>query len=724
MNNYYFVVKMELFTLIGKIKQVKKSKKEVRFSLETITDKKKNQNKPEKHNCVCTYFCPVEPNDIIYGKCRKHKQNTIFVRPPFVYIGTTKEDIIDFLAKYLPRSNATMFYNYIKNLAGKKSISQYFSHVYDIWKNEEDDMLVDKLADLANTNTIKITKIISAWHNQFDKRRLWLLGINNREIDELLKINSDFNDLYNILLDNPLRLYCLPIDKCIQIMDRLDKTPTKSQLECAKIIRFIYDKSEFSGWTCVPKKIILRSFPNYKEYSSQLMKDYFLVDVEDMLYLQYNYLIEDNVVSIINKRKTQQTFYSDITLRPDPSLPLSEDQEKAIVGALKNKVSLICGSPGTGKTSIIKEIVFYLEKENVEYAIASFTGKAVARLRYVLNSTIPMTMHLTIKKSQQIKFDHLIIDEASMITTELFWEFLQRFDHPFSMTFVGDPNQLPPIRWGSLFQNMLETKKIPTYELIYNHRVYNVPNETDGILLNAKHILNHNPKKDKPLKFKETSNFITTKGDVDEVLAFTKAFQKQGVPYTDITVITPYNKDLEIINAHSQKFYHKGQDFVKDNFGNIWFLKDRVMMTQNDYDINVMNGEEGIVTSLEKDHIKVDFGPGREFEFPLQPETDSSYSHFYYNSSSKEKRQTNWLILSYCLTVHKSQGSEWDFVIFYIPQNKKHSKNYLNKNLVYTGLTRAKRALFFIGDTEELKNSCMRVMPYRYERLSNQISAH
>lgn len=390
----------------------------------------------------------------------------------------------------------------------------------------------------------------------------------------------------------------------------------------------------------------------------------------------------------------------------------------------------------THNTSSVKEIVYNLRQRNVEYAICAFTGKAVARLRDVLDSTIPMTFHLKMKKQKSAKFQHLIVDEASMVTVELFYDFITRFGFPFNITLIGDPDQLPPIGWGSLFNECIKSETIPIYELVNNHRVYHVDGEEDGIISNTRRMSEHGKglRGDQiltPMKFKPSNNFVISSGDTLQIAAFAKAFKSQGVKPEDVTVITPYNKDIASINTTFQKLYYEESDeneveSVFDSRGVRWYIGDRVMMTKNDYDINVMNGEEGVVIDVNAREIKVRFGYGREYDFPLEPDPRKRRWGTSYEKKdddeedAEDERTVKRLIHSYCVTVHRGQGSEWNYIIFYLPPGRSQP-NYITKNLVYTGLTRAKRALFFIGNLKELEESTIRSLPFRCENLSRRL---
>jgi len=542
----------------------------------------------------------------------------------------------------------------------------------------------------------------------------------------------------------------------MEILNRIKRKPESIDLECGKVVRKMYENLLFRAWTCTPVSFLAKEFPSLSKIGKRLLTEYGVVKEYECAYLEYPYKVEKYVANYLSRLTSEDKvqdgapfvepedynpkspLHSRIEAEFRASANLSEDQKRAIQGSLDHKISLITGFPGTGKTRSIKEIVYNLEQRGTEYAICAFTGKAVARLREVLESAIPMTFHLKIKKEKTIKFQHLVVDEASMVTAELFYEFIQRFDFPFSITLVGDPNQLPPIGWGSLFSQCIDSKTIPTYNLLINHRVYDVPGERDGIILNTKKMALHGSEQDSSsasisglkcpllsMKFEPTTNFVLMPGGIDQITALTKAFKEQGINRYEITVITPYNKDLEVINKSFQSLYcGETTESAFDSRGKSWYQGDRVMMTKNDYEINVMNGEEGQVIGLEADTITVKFGEGREYKFPLEPNPKNKrYGYSKEKQGDDEEageRTVKLLDHSYAVSIHKGQGSEWNYVIIYLPYGKSNP-GFINKNLIYTALTRARRALFFIGNVEELEASTIRKLPFRSEKLVNRL---
>ena len=746
------------FELVGKVKSVERRRyrRNSDATKFTVLDSRGGNTTPV--TCVCSFFCPIHVNDLIVATCVKKEKEVHITKPPFVRVGADRESIVDYFCKNvrgLGPIRGGNLYDFIERIAGAGKVDQHLSGLAESWMKTGDDQILQSFTEFINDSSFSY--LLMQWYHKFDKRRLHLLGLTNTEISECEKISGSYYKIYEMCLNNPFILYPIPEAKCMVILNRLKRPPKREDIECGKIVRKMYENMVVRGWTCTPVTFLAQEFKELRDVGPTLLKDYGVVKEYDCAYLGYPHKVESFVSGHLSKLIHSDTINDTTTEFVHPndynpvspihsrmeaefraSATLSEDQKRAIQGALDHKISIITGGPGTGKTMSIKEIVYNLEQRNLDYAICAFTGKAVARLRSILCSTVPMTFHLKIKKQKSARFKVLIVDEASMVTTELLYTFIQCFDFPFNIVFVGDPDQLPPIGWGSLFSECIASKTIPKYELVVNHRVYDIEGEQDGILLNTKRMAKHGADEtlkmgakapSMPMKFTPTGNFVLVPGNIDQISAFAHAFKHQGIRAHDITVITPYNKDVTIINGAFQKLYtcvnadtKEENECAFDSRGFKWYLHDRVMMTKNDYEINVMNGEEGEVMEVHSDKIKVAFGPGRSFDFPLEPtkrrygtskEKDDEYG-------GDEERTVKKLVHSYCVTVHRAQGSEWDYVIFYLPIGRSQP-SYITKNLVYTGLTRAKRALFFIGNIPELEASTTRSLPFRCEKLTKRL---
>jgi len=407
----------------------------------------------------------------------------------------------------------------------------------------------------------------------------------------------------------------------------------------------------------------------------------------------------------------------------------------------------------THNTVVLSQIMHNLELRGVSYAVCSFTGKAVSRIREVTKKRNPATIHRLIANARTNKvdrkstryekeeplgeYDHIIIDETSMVTTELMYDFVQAYPTVKKWTLVGDVNQLPPIGWGSFFQQLLKSETVPTYRLTTNYRVYTTDGGRDGIILNANAIISHDPVH--PFEFVETDNFNIIEGPIDRVFDIVKGCFSSGIKADQIVILCPYNRPLATLNSVFQDIYNIGARYVIDKRGTKWIIGDRVMLTENDREIGVMNGETGIIRDITADGILVDFGQPGSHVFLLEGKSeDINYEQgktFTYGNRGKmadmikdgdegeeTERTVMKLQIAYAISIDKSQGSEWDFVIVYIDEF--NTGSFLNRNRIYTALTRGKRAVWsVVSDIECYNIAAVKAAPYRCENLTKRLTA-
>src|SRR4029077_19475854 len=239
------------------------------------------------------------------------------------------------------------------------------------------------------------------------------------------------------------------------------------------------------------------------------------------------------------------------------------------------------------------------EDYKIPYALCSFTGKAVTRIKEVVPKAKAFiaTMHRMIASPMSVvKFNYLIIDECSMVTTELLYEFIDVFGTDFSIVLIGDANQLPPISWGSLFNEILLSRTVHKTILRINHRVYDVEGEVDGIIPNCERIANW--RNGAAYGFVDANNVVLMPGPETQVMDLVTMFSKHGLKSSNIIVISPYNKYLDVFNKGVQAIYNGTKARITDPHGSTWHIDDRVMMMMNNYDVDVMNGETGVVTEI------------------------------------------------------------------------------------------------------------------------------
>ncbi len=714
---------------------------------------------------ICPYFCPVQENDCMYALVvevddeeitKQYKKSKIYriIRPPFVSQPVDKNTILQIFISQLKQAHvgaikAGKLYDIFAERCGYEiSVIDYISELALKWVQTQDPDLLVYYTDVVPP--YHMGKLLFWWHKFRSLRRLYLMGLNNKEIEACHLLSSE---IYNACITNPHKLFPLSMDKCEEILLRQSKEATSTNRICGKIIRKVYANLVEKAWTSTPVKKLRSLYEDFNNYEEQLVKEFDLVKYLNSYYLRYVYEIETYVVNkILNMLQKNSINIIDEPYYKSPSL--TDEQKRAIAGALEENFSIITGGPGTGKTTIIGEICNNLELQNIKYIVASFTGKAVARIREVIRKKEASTLHRLIARSQTIPpFEHLIIDEASMVTTELFYTFLKHFPGKYKITLVGDVNQLQPVSWGSLFSELIESEQIPTYRLTYNHRVLK-NSHFSSIIKNANLIIADKDEEDY-IEFTENDDFHMTDGSIQRVYDILRDLYDSGISIDQMTIITPFNDDIKNLNSTVQQIFNETEKSVSDEDHTMWCLKDKVMMTRNNYYSNIMNGEMGRVIDASKDGLIVQFDSGTHvFSLKKEKEEDEpralSYGNKPYskfpnnykkNTYAKKKNENDdgevdiltgetknnekellisMLVHAYALTTHKAQGSEWDYVIVYLPKNKRGS-SFINKNLLYTAITRAKKTVYVVGDLVTFRSGSYRDAPLRLDNLSKRL---
>lgn len=374
---------------------------------------------------------------------------------------------------------------------------------------------------------------------------------------------------------------------------------------------------------------------------------------------------------------------------------LAQKQIDAVKKAVSEKVMVITGGPGTGKTTIINAVIKIYEKLNTRILLAAPTGRASKRMSEATcypARTIHRMLEFSIHKGgfqrdqdNPLEMDVMILDEVSMIDTILMHHLLKAIPEKASLIMVGDVNQLPSVGAGSVLKDIIRSGAVPVVEL---NEIFRQAQES-RIIVNA-HKINTGiiPDLSQDRTSLEDFYFIEQE-DPDQVLKIITELVSTRIPkrfcldpVDEIQVLSPMHKGMvgtgninrslqEILNPSGARLTRGDRTFR---------MNDKVMQIKNNYDKEVFNGDMGRITSIDNNNQEVTV----TFDGIPVP----------YDYSELDE-----IILAYAISVHKSQGSEYPAVI--IPILSQHYV-LLQRNLIYTAITRGKKLVIIVGSKKAL----------------------
>lgn len=429
-----------------------------------------------------------------------------------------------------------------------------------------------------------------------------------------------------------------------------------------------------------------------------------IVGGETLIYPPYLYYAEKKVATRLLQlqQATEPLSEDNLSLfikvwEKDNQIQLAQKQKEAIKACLHHGVLVLTGGPGTGKTTVIKGILSILKAQGLKIRLAAPTGRAAKRLSETTGQKA-LTIHRLLEANNlaqddnlklgfskdiddQLDADVIILDEVSMVDIVLMHHFFNAVPDGCRIILVGDTDQLPAVGPGSVLKDIIRSQKIPAIRLDEIFRQA----QTSMIIQNA-HIINAGRLPD--LR-KQYSDFVFYELNDDTSITqkildlCTKDLPHEGFDVLkDVQILSPMHRFLcgvENLNLMLQEQLNpkKNQDELKYS-SQTFRVGDKVMHIRNNYQKNVFNGDIGFIQDVNNEKLTVDY-----------------FDHIV----TYEKNELNELTLAYASSVHKSQGSEYKVVI--IPLSTSHYI-MLQRNLLYTAITRAKQKVIIIGSKKAL----------------------
>jgi exodeoxyribonuclease V alpha subunit len=418
------------------------------------------------------------------------------------------------------------------------------------------------------------------------------------------------------------------------------------------------------------------------------------------IWLQTFYVSEVGIAKEIKRLQNGKTDFKEIDnekavawSEKQMQIELADNQKLAVSTSFTEKVHIITGGPGTGKSTITKVILAVMKKLTDKILLAAPTGRAAKRMAEITKMEAK-TIHALLKfdfkingfthnREKPLNCDLIIIDEASMLDTILMYSLLKAIPTTARIIFVGDIDQLPSVGAGNVLNDLIQSKVIPVTRLTDIFRqAASSKIITNAHRINAGVFPNIDIDKDSDFFFVEeedTEKMVTLIGD----LVATRLPKRYGFNrLTDIQVLSPMNRGIvgnRGLNEYLQQRLNPSKDpLVK--LGRSFSVNDKVMQIVNNYDKEVFNGDVGRITKIDR------------IEQEIHVEIDR-------NNIIYDFTEIDELVLAYSVSIHKYQGSECPCVV--IPIHTTHY-NLLFRNLVYTGITRGKKLVVLVGTKRAL----------------------
>lgn len=432
---------------------------------------------------------------------------------------------------------------------------------------------------------------------------------------------------------------------------------------------------------------------------ASMMKAKDVIADNDVIYLPPFYYAEDGSAKLLQSLLSDTSlFNSNVAAEPEAEygskgsgIVYDEVQQAAIQKALDSKVMVLTGGPGTGKTTTTQGIIAAFKARNMSILLAAPTGRAAKRMTEATGMEAK-TIHRLLeynpmdgyKRNEEntLEGDALIVDECSMIDILLFYNLMKAIPSNMRLILVGDIDQLPSVGAGNVLRDIIDSRQIPVVRLT---RIFRQA-QSSRIVMNA-HAINAGqfPNIKNGL---DTDFFFINQEDADEIvkliigLVRDRLPKKYGYPPKEVQVLTPMqrgtvgagNLNIELQNALNPTGPSPTRGGYTFRHG------DKVMQIRNNYDKNVFNGDIGYITAVDTN------------ERTLTVTFDSRLIEY-------DITELDEIVLAYAITIHKSQGSEFPVVV--MPVTMKHFV-MLQRNLIYTGITRAKKICVLVGTTKAL----------------------
>ena len=597
----------------------------------------------------------------------------------------------------------------------------------------------ERLAEIKGISERKAQEIAQQTEEKRELRQAMIFLQNyGISLSLAVKIYQTYQlDMYRIIQENPYRMAEDVTGVGFKIADEIAHRVgihLDSDFRIRSGIMYVLQQASLEGHTYLPEELLTRRACELLGVDASRVEKHYMdmaidrkqilkqSEAEVQIYASTFYYMELNVAVMLRELNVKYDFSETAVeqrirkIEQLSELELDEMQRTAVKEAVRSGLLVITGGPGTGKTTTINTIIQYFESEGMDIALAAPTGRAAKRMsettgyeaktiHRLLELSGGMDEHAGFERNEQnpLETDVIIIDEMSMVDITLMHNLLKAVVAGTRLILVGDVNQLPSVGPGCVLKDIIDSHACNVVRL---NRIFRQASESD-IIVNA-----HKINRGEPVSLDNKSRdfFFLKRYDANVIISICIQLIRQKLPkYVnaspfDIQVLTPMRKGLlgvERLNTILQQYLNPpdGKKAEREHGQTIFRVGDKVMQIKNNYQaeweirsrynipiekgLGVFNGDMGIVREINSfsETLTVEYEECRMVEYPF--------------------KELDQLDLAYAITIHKSQGSEYPAVIIPLLTGP---RMLMNRNLLYTAVTRARKCVTLVGDEKAFYN--------------------
>ena len=598
----------------------------------------------------------------------------------------------------------------------KVLVETFGDQVFDVFENEP-----ERLAEVSGLGKKRRQQILEAWSEQKAVRDIMVFlqshGIGPARAVRIYKVYGD--QAVEKIMANPYRLALDVQGVGFKIADSLALSvgiSPHAEIRASAGVRHVLQELASQGHCAVPQnalvdkasklldipKDIIRLGIEQEVIAGHLIAE--LIEQEQCYFLASLQRAEVYVAQRLLRLAAGEPLVNELELErilrvveKENDITLSPSQHEAIASVLGAKVSVITGGPGVGKTTVVNSLLQVVRSQGLRVLLCAPTGRAAKRLAestgceaktiHRLLEFDPATRGFKRNGDSPLDADLIIVDEMSMVDISLMQSLLSAIPDEAGLLMVGDVDQLPSVGPGAVLADVIKSQRVATARLTEIFRQA----ASSKIIVNA-HKINHGELPEQEKNGEELSDFYFIACEtVEDIHAKVIHLVKERIPQRfafhpirEIQVLSPMNKGglgTRSLNIELQKVLNPARGLTVSRYGFTYAVDDKVIQTVNNYDKEVFNGDIGFVEHIDKENeqLRLNF-EGRSIPYTLDELDEVS--------------------LAYATTIHKAQGSEYPAVV--IPLSTQHY-TLLQRNLIYTGVTRGRELVVVIGQPKALR---------------------